>query len=98
MLGFPGTGQVRSTCMSGAGGEGAMYVKSVEYAVRNPACCANTYGCTRTLGPTSASTATSPSKPKVVYAAQLRHLVHVCPYYISLILLTDMYELDKKPI
>ncbi len=82
--------------MSGAAGGADMYVKSVEYAVRNPACCANTYDCTRTLGPTSASTATSPSKPKVLYAAQLSiehlwHLVHVCPYYISLILLTNMY-------
>ncbi len=69
--------------MSGVAGGADMYVKSVEFAVRNPACCANTYDYTRTLGPTSASTATSPSKPKVLYAVfnfksiqLLWHLVH----------------------
>lgn len=48
-----------------AGGEDDMYVKSVEYAVRNPACCANTFDYTRTIDLTSASTVTLPSKPKV---------------------------------
>lgn len=65
MLCFPATGQVRNTCMYVAGGEDDMYVKSVEYAVRNPACCANTFDYTRTIDLTSASTVTLPSKPKV---------------------------------
>lgn len=47
------------------GEEVDMYVKSVEYAVRNPACCANTYDSTRMPDHMSASTVTLPSKPKV---------------------------------
>lgn len=65
MLCFPATGQVRNTCMYVVGGGDDMYVKSVEYAARNPACYANTYDYTRMLDLMSASTVTLPSKPKV---------------------------------
>lgn len=63
-----GTNQTKSMCMCEAADEGSMYVRSVEFAARNPACWRNTFARTQTSGPMSASTVTLPLKRKVSHS------------------------------
>lgn len=64
-------------CMCEAVEEGSMYVRSVEFAARNPACWRNTFARTQTSGHMSASTVTLLLKPKVRDSQLLAPLLSV---------------------
>lgn len=60
-----GTSQTKTMCTFGAEAEGSISVKNVGYVARSPACWRSISAHTQTSVLTTATTATSPSKPKV---------------------------------